>query len=181
MKISARELKTSFREFTGEAVLAFKCSRNALAWLDALKMGDYELSITKPSKKRTGQQNAYLWELLGKICMKEDGNKAGDIDLYCQLVEQAGIKCEYLMGLPETEAGLKKVFRVVKTVDSRNYNGQQMSVFKCFYGSSKMNTEEMGRLIDKAIERAEAIGIDTEYWRDVLNESERRNSEIHAE
>lgn len=44
-----------------------------------------------------------------------------------------------------------------------------------------MNTEEMGRLIDKAIERAEAIGIDTEYWRDVLNESERRNSEIHAE
>ena len=176
MKISAKGLKTAFKEFTGEAMLTFKCSRNALESLEKLKTGDYELSITKSSKKRTGQQNALLWELIGQICMKEDGNRAGDIELYCQLIEEAGVKCEYIMSLPEAEEGLKRVFRVVKVIDDRMYMGQRFYVYKCFFGSSTMNTKEMGGLIDKTIERAEAVGIDTDYWKEVLYESEGRNS-----
>lgn len=175
MKISAKGLRTGIRGI-GEAVISFKCSRNALEWLESLKPGDYELSIVKPSKKRTGQQNALLWELIGQICMKEDGNRAGDIDLYCQLIEEAGVKCEYYMSLPEGEAGLRKVFRGVKVIDDRIYMGRTFYVYKCYFGSSTMNTKEMSMLIDKAIERAEAVGIDTDYWKGVIYESEDSNS-----
>ena len=65
---------------------------------------------------------------------------------------------------------------MVKVIDDRMYMGQRFYVYKCFFGSSTMNTKEMGGLIDKTIERAEAVGIDTDYWKEVLYESEGRNS-----
>ena len=39
---------------------------------------------------------------------------------------------------------------------------------KVFIGSSKMNKEEMGQLIDKTLWYAEQLGIDTIYYRDML-------------
>lgn len=168
MKIYAESLKT-FVDFA-KASMSFQCSRKALEALETLKNGDYVITITQPAKKRTAQQNRYLWELLGQISAKENGNRSEDVEIYCQLVEQAGAKCEYLMGLPGMEDRLKQVFRVVKIVDDRLYNGRQMNVYKCFYGSSKLDTREMGILIDKTIERAEADGIDTDYYRRLLIE-----------
>ena len=169
MKISARGLKTSIPPF-GDVSIKFDCSGKARESLEALKTGDYIISITKPNKARSLQQNRYLWELIGQIAMKENGNKAEDVQIYMQLIEASGAKVEYLMGLPEIEPRLKRVFRVVTVVDSRDYNGKTMNVYKCFYGSSKMSTEEMGKLIDKTIERAELDGIDTEPWRVYLYE-----------
>lgn len=139
-----------------------------MAAVERLKSGDYVLSITKPTNKRSLAQNRYLWELLGQISVKENGSRAEDIDIYCQLVEQTGAKCEYLLALPQAEERLRRVFRVVKAVDDREYNGKLMYVYKCFYGSSHMSTQEMAMLIDKTIERAEANGIDTEAWKQLL-------------
>ncbi|MBE6129579.1 MAG: hypothetical protein E7185_09920 [Erysipelotrichaceae bacterium] len=164
MKISARNVKTAVTDF-GKVSISFECSRNAIAAIERLKMGDYELSIQKPSNKRTGLQNSYLWELLGQISLKENGNREDDESIYCQLIEKVGSKCEYLMGLPDVKEGLERSFRVVKVVDDREYNGKHMNVYKCYYGSSQMNTKEMAALIDAAIERAEACGIDTDYYR----------------
>ena len=148
----------------------FKCSRNAAEAIERIKNGDYVMSITKPTNKRSLAQNRYLWELLGQISVKENGSRADDVDIYCQLVEESGAKVEYLLALPQAEDRLKRVFRVVKAVDDRHYNGQLMYVFKCFYGSSQMNTKEMSLLIDKTIERAEADGIDTDLWKTLLYE-----------
>ena len=169
MKVFAENLRTAIKDF-GTVSLTFECSRNAIEAVERLKKGDYIITFTKPSNKRSLAQNRYLWELLGQISVKENGNRADDVEIYCQLVEQAGVKCEYLLALPQAEERLRSVFRVVKAVDDREYNGQLMIVFKCFYGSSKMNTKEMSMLIDKAIERAEMDGIDTEVWRTLLYE-----------
>lgn len=169
MRIFAENLRTTIKDF-GTAVLTFECSRNALENIERIKKGDYIITFAKPNNKRSLAQNRYLWELLGQISVKENGSRADDVEIYCQLVEQAGVKCEYLLALPQAEERLKRVFRVVKVVDDREYNGQMMYVFKCFYGSSKMDTKEMSMLIDKTIERAEADGIDTEVWRTLLYE-----------
>lgn len=169
MLISAMNVKTAVTDRC--ATLTFECSWRAKEALEKLKKGDYELSIVQQNKKRTHAQNRYLWELIGQICMKENGNRAEDINIYCQLIEQSGAKCEYLLGLPEIESRLRRVFRVVQIIDDRIYNGKQMYMYKCFYGSSKLDTKEMALLIDKTIERAEMVGIDTEPWRERLYES----------
>lgn len=164
MKISARDVKTAVTDY-GRVSISFNCSRNAITAIERMKNGDYELSIEKPTNKRTGQQNSYLWELLGQISLKENGSREDDENIYCQLIEKVGAKCVYLMGLPETKDELERSFRVVKVVDDRDYNGKQMHVYKCFYGSSMMNTKEMAMLIDATIERADAAGIDTDYYK----------------
>ena len=167
MKISARNVKTAVTDY-GKVTISFECSRNAIATVERMKAGDYELSIEKPSNKRTTLQNSYLWELLGQISLKENGTREDDENIYCQLLERVGAKCVYLMGLPETKEELERTFRVVKVVDDRDYNGKQMKVFKCYYGSSTMNTKQMAMLIDATIERAEAAGIDTDYYKTKL-------------
>lgn len=167
MKITARNLRTSVLPL-GDTTLKFDCSTNAKAFIEGLRQGDYIISIEKPKNARTLQQNRYLWELIGQIAIKENGNKAEDTNIYMQLIEVSGAKCEYLLGLPETEKALKQVFRVVKVVDSRVYNGKEMYMYKCHYGSSSFSKEEMATLIDKTIERAERDGIDTEPWEGYL-------------
>jgi hypothetical protein len=164
MKISARDVKTAVTDY-GRASISFNCSMNSITALGQLKNGDYELSIEKPTNKRTGQQNSYLWELLGQISLKENGSREDDENIYCQLIEKVGAKCVYLMGLPETKDELERSFRVVKVVDDRDYNGKLMHVYKCYWGSSKMDTKQMAMLIDATIERAEAAGIDTDYYK----------------
>jgi len=167
MKIWIKDLKTSISDM-GRVTLSFDCSRKALGEVEKLKSGEYELSIKKITNKRTAAQNRYLWELIGQICVKENGNRADDEEIYIQLLEQAGGKCEYIMGLPEIYPSLKKAFRIVKIVDRRVYKTNQMNIYKVYFGSSAMDTKEMALLIDKTIERAEGDGIDTDYWRRML-------------
>lgn len=165
MKLSAKGLRIKISD-TGIVKLTFECSRRALEALQKLKEGDYELSITQERNKRSHAQNRYLWELIGQICMIEDGNTSGDMELYCRLLEMASIKCVYMLGLPEIRDELAKTFRAVKVVDDRMYNGRQMYMYKCYFGSSHLDTKEMAALIDKTIEYAEQVGIDTDYWKE---------------
>lgn len=171
MLISAKNLKTSVTE--SKATISFECSWRAKAAIETLKSGDYEISITKKSNKRTNAQNRYLWELLGQISMKENGNTSDDFNIYCQLIEESGVKSEYMLVMAEEDivSRLKRVYRVVKILENREYNGRAMWMLKCYYGSSKLDTKEMGLLIDKTIERAEMVGIDTEPWRERFYES----------
>lgn len=170
MIVSAKNLNRFITD--GQVAITFECSWKAKEALEQLKSGDYELSIVQQKKGRTLAQNRYLWELLGQISVAENGNTADDINIYCQLIEQCGAKCEYML-VPAEEGvidRLKRVYRAVKVLQARPYNGRAMWMVKCFYGSSKMDTKEMGQLIDKTIERAEADGIDVDPWRERFNE-----------
>lgn len=166
MKIYARDLKTGFSE-SGRVTISFECGWKAKASIEMLKKGDYELDIKSKKDQRTMAQNRYLWELIGQIAMKENGNKAEAEDIYMQLLEAAGAKCEYLEMLEMAVDRFTQLAQVkfIKIVERRIRNGKPTVMCKCFYGSSKMDTKEMGILIDKTIERAEADGIDTEAWK----------------
>lgn len=41
-------------------------------------------------------------------------------------------------------------------------------MYKVFIGSSKMNVKEMNLLIDTVLDIATEVGIETDYWREVL-------------
>lgn len=75
------------------------------------------------------------------------------------MLEKSGAKYEYLMGLPNIVPELLKTFRAVKIVEYREYNGKNLAVLKCFYGSSKMNTKEMNNLLDTILDYASNIGL----------------------
>lgn len=129
----------------------------------------YSIEIKEAKSKRSLQQNAYLWALLSEIDKTVNGERSNDEwSIYIEALERAGAKCEYIGALPETEALLKENFRAIKKIKEIDLNGKLGYMFKVFIGSSKMDTKEMGTLIDTVLDMAEEIGIDTDYWSEIL-------------
>lgn len=122
--------------------------------LDLSKM--YDIEIKEHKSKRSIEANRMFWGILQQIKEVTDNDL---MDLYISVLEKADVKHDFLMVLPETLDQLKKVFRAVKVLEYREYNGKQMAVIKAYIGSSKFNTKEMSLLIDKAIQMASENGI----------------------
>lgn len=120
----------------------------------------YDIEIKEHKSKRSLESNRMFWGILQKIKEVTDNDL---MDLYVDILEKCDAKHEFLLVLPETIEHLKKVFRVVKILEYRDYNNKQMAVVKAWIGSSKYNTKEMSLLIDKALQIASEynISIDT--------------------
>ena len=89
-----------------------------------------------------------------------------EIEIYTLSLEEANAKYIYLLGTPEVEDELKKNFRAVRVVRPTIENGKEFIVYKCFVGTSKMDTAEMKKVLDIIIAWAEELGIETneEYY-----------------
>ena len=126
--------------------------------------GGYELEVDKMysfdvkdyKSQRSLQQNSKMWAIINDI-VKETGQD--DMDIYIIGLEHAKVKFDYIMALPEIESALKKAFRAVKIMENRNIDGKTLTVFKCFYGSSKMDTQEFTILLEFFINLASDLGI----------------------
>lgn len=130
---------------------------------ETLEKKEYCLSVEEIKSKRSKQQNDMLWGLIGEISNKTN---TYDWDVYCQLLQMANAKYEYMLVLPDAIPMLEGQMRAVQRLhQTREVNGKDMEAVKCYYGSSKMSTKEMNVLIDKAIEIAEGYGINTDMWR----------------
>lgn len=127
----------------------------------------YSLDIEEKKGRKTLQQNRYLWKLCSLLAQKINADNDA-INIYCDALVNASIKCEYYMGLPEAEKTLKKTYRVVRQVDKRDYNGVEMIVYQVFSGSSKFNKEEEGKIIDYLLDLAVQNGINIDYWEEML-------------
>lgn len=126
-----------------------------------------DINIKTLKESRTLRQNRYCWALLGEIALKVNGdNKAEDI--YINLVEEYGLKYEFLGGIPEAEENLNQIFRVVKKVDERESAKGKWCMYKCYYGSSTFNKEEMAVFIDGVLNYAHQCGIQLDYWEKML-------------
>ena len=134
----------------------------------------------KPYKsKRSLEQNRMLWALLGKLGEATSGNtrKSTTEEWYIQILEESNVKCEFLMGLPESEKTLKEMFRVVTKVETRESNGKEVVVFKCCKGSSHFNTKEMTDLIETVLDKLAELGIsdsETELAREGIYEERKK-------
>lgn len=137
---------------------------------DDLKPMDYVLNITAPHKKRSTEQNSMLWELIGQICEVVNGSRNPDDEqiIYRQIIQLSGVGSAQYLAVPEAAEYLTRVYRVVIPMTYEWHDGQQMIRYWCAIGTSQMDTREMNKVIDKALEYAETVGIDTDAWKEEI-------------
>lgn len=166
MKINAR---LEGYEMVGvEAVITFRISnlRHATIAEGIEKDKLLALDINPVKSKRSAEQNKYMWALLHDIDIAMNGeNSNAEWDIYCDALEKAGAKFEYMQCRIEAEEMLKHYFRAVRYVAPAD---EGFGIYKCYWGSSKMDTKEMGKLIDTVLDMASEVGIETSYWESVL-------------
>ena len=128
----------------------------------------YELKEYKDDRSK--RQNRYLWKLLTLCVEKQTGRKnVDDInDLYIRMLEYTGAKVDYILVLEEAFNRLKKEVRLAVPIRNVKEKGKDFLEVKVVYGSSKLNTKEMGLLIDNLLDYAENLGIETDYWSNLL-------------
>lgn len=121
---------------------------------------EYVLELKEYKSRRTLQQNKYMWVLIHKIANHET-IQMDEVEIYASALEEANAKYIYLMGIPKAEPELRKNFRAVKVVRPTHEKGKEYIIYKCFVGSSKLDTKEMKKLLDIIVAWAEELGIKT--------------------
>lgn len=162
---------------SGMATVEFKPNYMGLREIqDNLKSDEeYFIEISSQTKKRSLNQNAMLWGLISEINERVNGTKSADdiIRIYVQIVQMTGAKVETLTIRKDAYDDFKDrtadVFRGYSVVHEwKNSKGKEFLQVLCYYGTSRLNTEEMSAVIDKTLEYAAEVGLDAEYWRDKL-------------
>ena len=115
----------------------------------------FSMEVKEPKNKRTLRQNAYMWKMINEIAKIQHQD---EMEVYCQALEEANAKFIWLKGFKETREKLLESFRAVKIT---RYDEDGLAVFKCFYGSSKMDTKEMAELLEIVLHWATELGIPT--------------------
>lgn len=129
----------------------------------------YSIVITRAKDKRTEQQNKYMWALIGEIDKARNGDRSNDdFEIYIEALTRAGAKFTHLLVEPEAESMLREQFRAIQLTRKIKVGDKIFYDFKCFYGSSKMDTKEMADLIETVLDMASECGLDIVYWKDVL-------------
>lgn len=116
----------------------------------------YLMEVKEPKDKKTLQQNNYMWALINEIAKVQYQD---EMEVYCQVLEEANTKFTWLKGFKETREELLRVFRAVKIT---RYDEDGLAIFKCFYGTSKMNKQELSQVIDIVVSWAKELGIPTQ-------------------
>lgn len=165
---------TSVRYLDGE--LRLGCSpRDGIRASYEMKPGDYD--IKRKAKKRSLTANAYAWVLIDKIAAEM---RLPVLEVYRTAIEQLGgvtatvVSCreeaveEFIRSWESGHLG-----RQVRRIGERGGWVELMVV----YGSSDFDRKQMARLLDRLIQDAQALGIETkpqEYVDSLLQEWDRR-------
>lgn len=122
----------------------------------------FRVALTEVGNRRTLNQNALMWALIHEISLKL---AQSDEDTYINALELAEAKFEYVACLPEAEHILTNNYRAVKLMNSFEHNGKKFNQYRVYDGSSRMNTKEMGKLLDTVIQMAIELDIPVEEGR----------------
>ena len=126
--------------------------------------------VKEKKNTRSLAQNRYMWELMTLCVEKETGRRnKDDIDLlYMRMLEYTGAKIDYMLIVPEAFERLKSEVRLVIPMGKVKEGNKEFLKVKMVYGSSKLDTKEMGLLIDNILDYASNLGIDTMEWKELL-------------
>lgn len=167
MKIIARKQKI-MQDEDGSGILIL----NVPSYGDVLRLKELSteetLAIDIKTKKsgRSLEQNRYMWALINEIDRVINGGRPKDPwGVYINALKRTGAKSDVVIAVNEAEKDLKKAFRAVEYIQPYD---EQKGVFRCYYGSSKMNTKEMTDLIDTLLDVASENDINTGYWEELL-------------
>ena len=165
------KLHSRIKKLNEDAVV-FEIKHFQKLWLEEYQNKDLTITISDKAD-RSNRQNALMWALIHDIDKEMNGysSKDGEESLYISLIEEANIKPEYMMMLPEAVERFAKTsgFRVVQEVDRRQYKDKEMAVVKCYPGSSKFDTAEMSDLIEAVLRYAAEVGINLKNYEELKN------------
>lgn len=125
----------------------------------------YAVEIVPIEKDRTRRQVNYFWKLMREIANINDGNAENAERYYLQCLKMAGIKIEGVWIRDDALEDFKKYIKHFVVTD-KNKGYSLVNVYK---GISEMDVKEMQKLIDVAIEYAERVGVNTDYWMEIFN------------
>lgn len=163
MNIRARD--TRIKILPDRVTISFDCSVRAKEALQGATDTEYVISIDRVRNKRSLNQNALLWKLIGEIDKEINGRRTqeDDEEIYFQILQMASIRTEVVETRYLTAVrALKAQFHVKVSEDG--YTG--MYICEIFPGTSRMDTKEMTEVIEQALRYAAEVGVDTDLWKE---------------
>ncbi len=139
-------------------------------YAQTLEKQPYSIVLSDAKDLRTNEQNRFMWALIREIASNENSFSNDDWEVYCGMLRLAKAKYTYITVLAEGKDALATAHgvRAVEWLGNEERNGNTFYKARIYLGSSQMDTKEMSVLIDKTIEYAEQLGIDTEYYKEGL-------------
>lgn len=138
--------------------------------VESFKGEKVEVNVKKFANLRSLRQNDFLWAIISKVSDHTNGERTQEsLDkIYGDILTEANIKRDLVAILPEAAEMLKATFRAViptgQQIESINEKtGKKATLITAwvYHGSSKLNTKEMGELLDYALHYALKSGVDT--------------------
>lgn len=111
--------------------------------------------IKEHKEKRSKSQNAYAWELIGKIA---DIVRKSKEEVYIDMLKHYGQVQLVSMLSSINPNGYFKYFEEYK---KGIQNGKEFTAYKIYKGSSEFDIKEMTIFIDGIIQECENLGIET--------------------
>lgn len=156
------KLTGASRTFDGNSIiLTFEVDASASGQIESMKKDDLlRIKAVKYRQKRSLDANAYAWVLMTKIANHPDIASSKE-EVYEQMLQKYGT-------FYEDEGGYIPI-TVKKTVDMAKVPGHWKHIkdngnfasYLMIKGSSEYNTAEMSRFIDRIVEEAQELGIET--------------------
>lgn len=131
---------------------------------DHLKGVELDVEIKKHREKRSLSANAYFHVLVSKIAAERGGSEE---DTKTSLVCEYGALAKDGDGLTvgfklPASVDVSTIYPYTKCFDTREENGKLFKCYLVYKETHLMDSKEMARLIDGAIEEATALGIETD-------------------
>ena len=126
---------------------------------------EYLITFETVENRRTARQNRYMWKLIQEIAKR---SYMSSYDVYLTAIKKADAKSEWIITAYDMTEELRKNFRGVEFIRFQEVNKKKCYVYKCYLGSSKMNTKEMKELIEILLDMASEVGIDLVYWKNIF-------------
>lgn len=114
-----------------------------------------EFEIKEKKIKRSKSQNAYAWELIGKIA---DSLRKSKEDIYLQMLKDYG-QSEIVSMISSINP--KGYFKYYEPIGTGIVNNKEFIHYKIFKGSSEFDTKEMTIFIDGIIQECKQLDIET--------------------
>lgn len=156
------KLTGASRTLNGQGIiLTFEVDASAAGQVENMRSDDLlRIRAVKYKQKRSLDANAYAWVLMTKIANHPDISSSKE-DVYEQMLQKYGT-------LYEDEDGYITI-TVKKSVDMSKVDGHwkfikdngKFASYLMIKGSSEYDTAEMSHFIDRIVEEAKELGIET--------------------
>jgi len=158
-------LKDMVKDRSGNWVISFTTKEKMDGdRFDELAKYDCDIEIKKHRNIRSKNANSYFHVLINKIAA-ETGES--DEEVKVRMITSYGALARnkdgtYMMWVLPQTADATEYYKYAVVYDQRTVNGVLCNMWKIYKDSHKMDTKEMAHLIDRTIEEAKDLGIETD-------------------